>query len=218
MNKTGAVPPRGRPTAAQADQVPERLLDAATWLFAHQGYSRTSMESIAKLAGASSKTVYSRYANKEAVLRAVVRRMFDRAVKTTLGEGTIASDEPLGLLRQLGHDLAQLSAAPTTAGVNRLIMAEAFQVPELADLFLELHNRATALVREPLQRWKEAGLLPRLADIDSSAKLFVEMVASMPRLHALLGRPLSPLEVNCLVDNAVHVFLVGCGFRFEDEP
>ncbi len=212
MNSKEIAVPRGRPTAAQTEQVPGRLLDAATWLFVHRGFGKTSMEAIAKRAGASTKTVYSRFANKEAVLRAVVRRMFDQAVDAALANGSPFPDDPREFLLQVGQDLAALSADPATAGVNRLIMAEAFQVPELAELFLELHERASALVREPLVRWRDEGRVRALGDPETSAALFVEMTASIPRLWSLLGRPLERAATERLVEEAVDLFLAGIDY------
>jgi AcrR family transcriptional regulator len=205
----------GRLPAAEAAQIPERLLDAATTLFTRTGYARTSMEAIAKQAGASSKTVYSRFANKEEVLRAVVKRLFESAVSPELSSevATTTSADPRSFLLEVARDLADLSRAPPTAGLNRLIIAEAFQVPELARLFLELHERACAIVREPLERWRTSGTLPDLTDPEAAAVIFVEMVASIPRLRALLGKPLPKEEVDRLVTSAVDLFLRGCGYR-----
>ncbi|HET9446871.1 MAG TPA: TetR/AcrR family transcriptional regulator, partial [Steroidobacteraceae bacterium] len=201
--------------AAEAAQIPERLLDAATALFTKTGYARTSMEAIAKQAGASSKTIYSRFASKEEVLQAVVKRLFDRAAIGDSGpvDVTASSVDPRSFLLEVGRDLANLSRAPATAGLNRLIMAEAFQVPELARLFIELHERACAMVREPLERWRASGALPAMPDLDAAAVIFVEMVASVPRLRALLGKPLREEEVDRLVASAVDLFLRGCGYR-----
>lgn len=205
----------GRLPAAEAAQIPERLLDAATALFTKAGYARTSMEAIARRAGASSKTIYSRFSSKEEVLQAVVKRLFDRAMSgdSGLGNATATSADPRAYLLEVGRDLANLSRASATAGLNRLIMAEAFQVPELARLFIELHERARAMVREPLERWRAAGTLPDVADLDTAAVIFVEMVASLPRLRALLGKPLRQEEVDLLVASAVDLFLRGCGYR-----
>jgi AcrR family transcriptional regulator len=204
----------GRLPADEAARIPERLLDAATLLFTRTGFANTSMDAIARQAGASSKTVYSRFANKEEVLQAVVKRLFDRAMSddaaVQLESETV---DPRTFLLSVGRDLAELSKAPTTAGLNRLIMAEAFQVPELARLFIELHERACAIVRGPLGRWRDSGAMPHVPDPGVAAVIFVEMVASIPRLRALLGKPLKKEEVDRLVTSAVDLFLRGCGYR-----
>jgi AcrR family transcriptional regulator len=210
--RTRRTPRQGRLPAAEAALIPERLLDAATALFVQRGYANTSMDAIARQAGASSKTVYSRFANKEEVLRAVVRRLFDRAIG---GEGAAdpgVDSAPRPVLLRIGRELAALSAAPTAAGVNRLIMGEAFQVPELAELFIDLHERACGLVRGHLERWRKEGTLPHPPRPSDAAIIFVEMVASLPRLRALLGRPLAANETDRRVSVAVDLFLRGCGY------
>ena len=80
-------------------------------------------------------------------------------------------------------------------------------------MFLELHERACAIVREPLERWRSSGALPDVTDLDAATVIFVEMVASVPRLRALLGKPLRQEEVDHLVTSAVDLFLRGCGYR-----
>jgi hypothetical protein len=72
------------------------------------------------------------------------------------------------------------------------------------------------VIRGPLERWHEAGTLPDVPDPDVAAVLFVEMVASIPRVRALLGRPLKKAQVERLVTSAVELFLRGCGYEEED--
>jgi AcrR family transcriptional regulator len=205
----------GRLPAAEAAQIPDRLLDAATALFARVGYTRTTMEAIAREARASSKTVYSRFANKEEVLAAVVRRLMDSAIAAGGGEigGRTDRENPRTFLLRMGRELAALSEARETVGLNRLIMAEAFQFPELARLFIDLHEQACAAVRDPLVAWAGEGKLPDLPDPRAAAMIFVEMAASLPRIRALLGQPLAAKESDTLVTIAVDLFLRGCGYR-----
>jgi AcrR family transcriptional regulator len=205
----------GRLPASEAAQIPDRLLDAATSLFIETGYAKTTMDAIARRAGASSKTVYSRFANKEEILTAVVRRLMDRAVaadEAAVGAGAIGND-PHDFLLKVGRQLAALSEARETAGLNRLIMGEAFQFPELKRLFVDLHDRAIAVVREPLEKWQREGVLAAVPQPRLAAIIFIEMVASIPRIRALLGEPLARRETNALVNTAVDLFLRGCGYN-----
>ena len=52
----------------------ERILNAATQLFAEEGVARPGMEDIARAAGCSRATVYRYFENKQALLRAFVHR------------------------------------------------------------------------------------------------------------------------------------------------
>ncbi len=203
----------GRLTAAETAVLETRLLDCAEGVFVERGYARSTMEEIARRAGAGRKTLYARYANKAEVLTAVVNRLLDAATEPHRKE---ASAKPVprdarALLLQIARELASLSEAPHVAGINRLIFAEALQAPDLARLFLDLHSRAADDVRTDLEHLRDQGALPRLPNSRLAAVIFIEMTASIPRLRALLGAPLSRKETNALTAAAVDIFLRGCG-------
>jgi AcrR family transcriptional regulator len=202
----------GRLTAAETALLEPRLLDAAETVFIEQGYARATMEEIARLAGAGRKTLYARYANKAEVLTAVVDRLLDAAMAPHKEDvrARPARRDARALLLQIARELATLSEAPHVAGINRLIFAEALQAPDLARLFLDLHARATDDVRTNLEQLRDEGALPRLPNSRLAAVIFIEMTASMPRLRALLGAPLSRRETNDLTAAAVDIFLHGC--------
>ncbi|HWB44628.1 MAG TPA: TetR/AcrR family transcriptional regulator [Hyphomicrobiaceae bacterium] len=203
----------GRLSAAETAQLEDRLLDAAERVFVAQGYARATMDAIAKEAGASRKTFYARYANKADVLTAVVNRLLDSAItphKKGVRSPAVGRD-PAALLLQIARELAGLSETPHVAGINRLVFAEALQAPDLARLFLDLHARAADDVRANLEELRDEGSLPRLPNSKLAAVIFIEMAASMPRLRALLGAPLSRKETNDLTAAAVQIFLHGCG-------
>ena len=215
MAKESEIRPRGpgRLTAAETELLETRLLDCAEAVFITHGYAGATMEEIARRAGAGRKTLYARYANKAEVLTAVVNRLLDAAMAP---HQTQTPTRPHGrdarsLLLQIARELASLSEAPSVAGINRLVFAEAQQAPDLARLFLDLHARATEDVRTDLEQLRDRGALPQLPDSRLAAIIFIEMTASMPRLRALLGAPLSRKETNALTAAAVDIFLNGCG-------
>src|SRR5215469_800485 len=70
----------GRLSAEQTEELPNRLMDAAFNLFAERGFADATMDDIAKRAGASTKTLYSRFANKTELLEAVVQRNIEHTV------------------------------------------------------------------------------------------------------------------------------------------
>ena len=203
----------GRLTAEETAQLETRLLDAAQAVFVAQGYAGATMDAIAKAAGATRKTLYARYANKAEVLTAVVNRLLDAATAPHQQEvrAKPAGREARALLLQIARELAYLSEAPHVAGINRLILAEALQAPDLARLFLDLYARATDDVQTNLERLRDEGALPRLPNSRLAAVIFIEMAASLPRLRALLGAPLGRKETNDLTAAAVEIFLHGCG-------
>ena len=71
---------------AQAEETQKHILLAAQDLFKKQGYTGTTVESIAKQAGVATETVYARFGNK----RAVLSRLVDIAI--------LGNDEQVPLL------------------------------------------------------------------------------------------------------------------------
>ncbi len=63
---------RGRPTAEQRAAISRTILDAATRIFLAEGFERASMDAIAALAGVPKSTLYKRYTDKKALVRAVI--------------------------------------------------------------------------------------------------------------------------------------------------
>lgn len=210
--KTGGRGP-GRLSAEETERLEQRLLDAAEEVFLDQGFARATVDAIAKAAGATRKTIYARYANKAEILTAVVNRLLDAAMAPHQQEARAkpAGREARALLLQIARELAALSEAPHVAGINRLIFAEALQAPDLARLFLDLYARAADDVQTNLELLRDEGVLPRLPNSRLAAVIFIEMAASLPRLRALLGAPLSRKETNDLTLAAVEIFLHGCG-------
>jgi AcrR family transcriptional regulator len=75
MIRKKSAKPRGGPgrlSAEDAAKLPDRLLDAALEVFNEKNFADATMEQIARRAGASTKTLYARYADKAAVVEAVV--------------------------------------------------------------------------------------------------------------------------------------------------
>jgi TetR/AcrR family transcriptional regulator, mexJK operon transcriptional repressor len=205
---------QGRPSAADAAALPQHLLDAALQVFIESGYARASMDAIARAAGTSRKTLYARHANKAEVLAAVVGRLLDSALAPhQVHAAQSASHDPREVLLQIARELADLSSSPQVGGLNRLMLAEAPQVPVLARLFADLYERAIDSVSVALNLLHAEGHLPGLDDVRVTATLFIEMSASVPRLRAMLGQPLSRAQIDHQAQAAVDLLLAACGVR-----
>src|ERR1700741_2304578 len=68
----------GRPPLERAGEVEESILDAAQAVFVRRGYEGASVDEIAQTARAGKPTIYARYANKEALFKAVMARQVAR--------------------------------------------------------------------------------------------------------------------------------------------
>jgi AcrR family transcriptional regulator len=62
----------GRPSPAQAAQLDQDVRESSLRLFLEQGYDGTSMDAIARAAGTTKVTLYSRYSSKEELFSSVL--------------------------------------------------------------------------------------------------------------------------------------------------
>jgi len=113
------------------------LRDAALAEFAAAGYAAASMEAVARRAGVAKGLLYHHFPGGkadlfDAVVRGVLRPLFDEAERDVVAAGT---GPRLPLLRAiLGRALAA-AADPRARVVSRLIIAEGERFPELAEAY-----------------------------------------------------------------------------------
>jgi TetR/AcrR family transcriptional regulator, mexJK operon transcriptional repressor len=213
--KLSGVSPRsgsGRLSAEEAERLPDRLLDAAMAVFLDQGYAQTTMDRIVRAAGASTKTVYSRYRNKNEILVAAVRRLMERSLPDFISEVDVETDqiEPKPFLVELGERLATLATSDEALGVYRLVVAESPRSPGLATLYAEGSGRVVTLLTRIFSHWAQDGRLPLWGEPESAAATFLDVVVATPRNKAIIGAPLSRAALKAHVAAGVDIFLFGC--------
>src|SRR5450631_4666188 len=71
---------RGRPQVRPDDETRQLIYEAARHEFAGNGYAATSMETVARRAGVSTKTLYRLIPNKAALFEGVVTDRLDRTL------------------------------------------------------------------------------------------------------------------------------------------
>jgi AcrR family transcriptional regulator len=200
----------GRPSRTEAEQLGERILDAATALFFTAGYGATTIEAVVKRARISKRTFYHRFDDKPALFSAVVHRTIDRlrpAPHVPLLDG--ASLQEI-LQRLAGLILSAALSAPAIA-LHRLIVAESARFPKLAAVVTEQGgaDEAIALIAGVLEGESHAGRLTLDAPI-FAARQFLHMVISWPQSRAMgLGKPMTPAEQDAWAGNVVNLFLNG---------
>ncbi|PBQ05670.1 TetR family transcriptional regulator [Pseudomonas congelans] len=170
----------GRPRQDQAGEAERRLLDAALQRFLACGFEGTSCEDIARAAGASKATLYARYANKEALFEAVVRRH----VATLLVPAETIPALPLAdRLRHVGHGILEHALQADTLAMMRLVIATSNRTPLLAAEvnrigweggFTRVRSAILAGADQP-------------TDPDALARQFIDLVFAPHQLRALLG-------------------------------
>jgi AcrR family transcriptional regulator len=204
----------GRLSAEAAAELPDRLLDAALALFESQGFADTSMEEIARGAGASTKTLYARYADKVAVLEAVARRMVERnlAQHAASPVGDPTKVDPRTFLVALGtRALSKISGEG--APLIRFALSDGCRVPQLAEKYRATVALAEAAFTNALTIWRQQGLLPKLDDPARAASLALSMLTDPGRIRTALGDPMTKAEIDAHASYAADMFLRACGYK-----
>jgi AcrR family transcriptional regulator len=99
----------------------DHILDAAERLFAHQGFSRSTIKQIGQAAGVNSALLYYYFGDKEQLYRAVLERLVSRLISRTLDRLGADASPPL---KVRGFIEAQVETFIASPQLPRLFMRE----------------------------------------------------------------------------------------------
>jgi AcrR family transcriptional regulator len=136
------------------DARPQELLAAALDLFVDRGFAATRLEDVARKAGVSKGTLYLYFENKQELFKAVVRENIVQIIGDAEVEFAAATEvSSADLLRTLLSRWWTEFGATRAAGLDKLIMAESGNFPELAQFYNEeVVARAQNLITVVLER------------------------------------------------------------------
>jgi TetR/AcrR family transcriptional repressor of mexJK operon len=110
------------------------ILDAAMRLFPARGYDGVSVDAIAQAAGVSKLTVYSHFADKEALFRAAVIECCAQLLPHRLFEPEPGLDVGEALLR-IARAFSELMFDDRAIRLHRMMVAQAGEGSRLAEMF-----------------------------------------------------------------------------------
>ncbi len=199
---------------ARSERKRQVIAEAATEAFLGNGYTRTSMDDIARLAGVSKQTIYMHFDDKERLLFAVVMADHDRCQHAVRRRHPPARRRPTTSSATYASTPAEqlfVVLQPRPLQLRRLVIAEAVSFPELGRAFYELGpgrtiKELTSVFTPPRHN---RGLL-RAPDAARAASDFNWLIMSEPINRAmLLGDDQAPSRssINRWADHAVRTFL-----------
>ena len=207
-------PPRcrvGRPRRGTELARTDLLIGAATRVFLRDGYGSASIDKVASEAGVSTRTIYERFKNKADLLGAVISRLVDRDMETTLAVDELDRLEPRQALTVIGAVITGHATNPDSAALFRIVATESHRFPELAaKVRTSAKRRLDAAVAGYFQRQIRRGSL-RLDDPQRAAALFLHMVRAELHECVLFGAPDAVAQLDCPahVHHVVEIFLNG---------
>jgi TetR/AcrR family transcriptional repressor of mexJK operon len=190
------------------------ILAAASDVFTTHGYLGASMDAVAAAAGASKRTVYQYFADKEELFSSVVLDAVDRGYEFfrphILALADVDADDLIEAFRRHSHLTIIGIMAPQVLRMRRLVMAEADRFPEIGREYYERSwVRTLDLLATTLARLDERGLL-KIPDPQRAAYMFTWLVVSIPlQRTAFMGNAATytQAELDDIADEGVRVFL-----------
>jgi len=202
---------RGRPQARPDDETRALILEAARHEFASSGFAATSMESVARRAGVSTKTLYRLIPNKAALFETMITDRLDTfaavvRVRTCQGPDVEAA------LREALSICGELILDGEVIAIQRAILGESDRFPEIADTF---YHKAIKRTETTLADWLKAeherGLI-RVDDPTTVAGMLLGMLVFQPQRAVLFGHVPAPgrEEIHRRARVVAQLFLKGC--------
>ncbi len=205
---------RGRPQVRPDEETRRIIYEAARHEFAGGGYAATSMETVARRAGVSTKTLYRLIPNKDALFEGMVSDRLDRFVS----EVNLHAGDDIDIEEALCAALiacADLALDEEVIELQRMVLQEAGKFSDIAGTFYRNAIQRTVVALADWLRMQQKGGLIELDDVDDvdgAAGMLLGMVTSAPRRAALFGRvPLpSRSQIEARVRSCAAIFLHGC--------
>lgn len=139
----------GRPRASETEARLQDLMNTAACLFRDKGYSKVSLELIAREGRVAVRTIYVKFGGKAGLFKALILRKREEFFETM--ESLEESKRPMrDILLDYGMRFHDLVTSPDVVTFHQIVIAEAHNNPELAEAFFDAGPRQT---REMLGRF-----------------------------------------------------------------
>jgi AcrR family transcriptional regulator len=200
----------GRPRKGEELLSRDRLLDTALSLFLEYGYGNLSLETIAKDARVSMRTIYSQFGGKAGLFGALIRRCSDQFVSDLSVEQALERSPEEALIsfaRQFLHRITR----PDVVRIRAILIGESPRFPDLATQFYEQGpQRTLAHLAQFFARLQQTGYFIE-TDPHFLAEQFLSALRSERVLKLQLGLEPTPdeAEIDVWVRQAIALFLHG---------
>ena len=202
------TPPRRRRVYARKNDV---VLEAAERAFLARGFSGTSMDEIAELAGVSKRTVYSNFSSKQVLFAAVIRERCAEVLPEEVDLDQATQADPARTLEALAVRFLTAIYTPAQIALYRTVITEAHSQPEIGRIMFEGPITRSQLVFDGFLRSQVA--LGRMAfpDVRLAAAQLIAMLKTNLHMQLLFNQPavVNHTRIARIARASVRLFLHG---------
>ena len=198
--------PRGRPKTEDLGALEARIVLAARQAFVLHGYGATSVNTIAKFARVSKNTFYARFSSKAELFRAIVARQ----VASTQEELRPSFGGPEEHLEERLRAYLNVAVRSSLGGdvleINRLIISESPQFPELAEAARARFRVGVEHVTQMIEEGVRRDRIP-CRNPGTAAEMLLSQVYGWYTLVMITNRVVTDRERTSWVDEALRIFM-----------
>lgn len=208
----------GRPRKGEEFQSRDRLLDAAFRLFLEHGYGNLSLETVARDARVSMRTIYSQFGGKAGLFGAVIKRCSDPLV-TVLSDDSALQDRPEAALAAFARQFLYSITRPDAVRIRAILIGESVRFPDLATQFYEQGPQRTLThLAQFFIRQQQAGYFT-VMDPAVLADQFLSALRGERFQKLQLGLLPTPdeVEIDAWARQSTSLFLHGCLANTQDD-
>jgi AcrR family transcriptional regulator len=202
---------RGRPQLRCDEETRAVIVEAARHAFPANGFAGTGMDSVARAAGVSTKTLYRLFPNKMTLFDAMVTDRIAAFVSSVKLRACDGGDVEAALAEALLM-CGELMLDGEVIALQRVIAGESDKFPDIAGTFF---NRAIRPTQGALADWLRVQVKRgtiALDDADVAAGMLLGMLALQPLRATMFGHNSAPnrKEIEQRAKACAALFLKGC--------
>jgi AcrR family transcriptional regulator len=208
-----AEPPRGRgrPRVRCDEETRAVIVAAARPAFAASGFAGTGMDSVARAAGVSTKTLYRLFPNKAALFEGMVTERIEALLSLVKLRACDGGDVEPALAEAL-LACGELMLDGEVIALQRVVAGESDKFPDIAETFF---RKAITPTQGALAGWLRVQVKRgtiAVDDADVAAGMLLGMLALQPLRAAMFGHrpPPSREEIEQRAKACAALFLRGC--------
>ncbi|MGV2829083.1 TetR/AcrR family transcriptional regulator [Myxosarcina sp. GI1(2024)] len=192
-----------QPNSKRSHHKAAQILHGALPEFLEHGYSRTSMDKIARSAGVSKQTLYSYYSDKDGLFTALIQELVSQKFQLLCSE--TLTGEPVEVLRQIAARLLQGIQDTECLNLVRLIVAESGTRPNLSQLFLTNVSQPAITM---LTKYFQTETRLHFSDPETVARIFIgSLIYYIMSQEVLHEKETTPIKSDRYVNNLIDLIV-----------